>query len=245
MTDDIKRSSVPPLTRQRVQNSRVGTGCPNPVSEQHTGPGDGQITSLLSVSLVGVRRAVFTRVKRHVLLALVLSFGMGPLQCATLERLSLDDMISKSTAIVRGKVTNAYAAFSGPIVYTHYTIQVTERFKGAGGNSVEVVVPGGVANGLRQSFAGTPALNVGDDFVFFLWTGKSGLTQVIGLTQGLFSVAADGTTDPYATRQATHELMLDTGTGRPVKDQTLRMHLSELRSRISSTLATANQVVAK
>lgn len=183
--------------------------------------------------------------KRFVLLALVSILWMGPLQCATLERLSLDDMIAKSMSIVRGKVTTSYAAFSGPVVYTHYTIQVSERFKGAAGNSVEVMVPGGVVNGQRQSFAGAPSFNQGDEFVFFLWTSKAGLTQVIGLTQGLFSVSADGTADPVATRSATRELMLESGTGRPVKDQTLSMHLSELRSRISSTLATANQVVAK
>jgi len=192
-----------------------------------------------------MRTAVFNPVKRFVLLALVSTFWMGPLQCATLERLSLDDMIAKSMSIVRGKVTTSYAAFSGPVVYTHYTIQVSERFKGAAGNSVEVVVPGGVVNGRRQSFAGAPWFNQGDEFVFFLWTSKAGLTQVIGLTQGLFSVAADGTADPVATRSATRELMLESGTGRPVKDQTLSMHLSELRSRISSTLATANQSVAK
>ena len=223
----------------------VGTGCPNPVSEQHTGPPKWQITHLLSVGLVGVRSAVFTAVKRHVLLALGLTFGLGPLHGATLERLSLDDMISKSTSIVRGKVIRAYAAFSGPVVYTHYVIQVSERLKGSGGDSVEVLFPGGVVNGQRQSFAGTPSFNQGDEFVFFLWSSKAGLTQVIGLTQGLFSVAADGTADPMATRSATRELMLDSHSGRPVKDQTLRMHLSELRSRISSTLATANQVVSK
>jgi len=175
----------------------------------------------------------------------VLTFGIGPLQCATLERLSLDDMISKSTSIVRGKVTTSYAALSGPVVYTHYTIQVAEHLKGAGGDSVEIVVPGGVVNGQRQSFAGAPSLNAGAEFVFFLWTGKSGLTQVIGLTQGLFSVAADGAADPVTTRSATRELMLASGTNRPVKDHTLTMHMSELRSRISSTLASANQVVAK
>jgi len=184
-------------------------------------------------------------VKRHFLLALVLTFATGPLQCATLERLSLDDMIAKSTSIVRGKVTTSYAAYAGPVVYTHYVVQVSERFKGPAADSVEVLVPGGAVNGQRQSFAGAPSFNQGDEFVFFLWTSRAGLTQVIGLTQGLFSVAADGTSDPVATRSATRELMLDSGSGRPVKDQMLTMHLSELRSRIASTLATANQVVAK
>jgi hypothetical protein len=169
---------------------------------------------------------------------------MAPLQCATLQRLSLDDMIAKSTSIVRGKVTTSWAAFSGPIVYTHYTIQVSERFKGSGGNTVEVVVPGGVANGVRQSFAGTPSFQPGDELVFFLWMGKSGRNQVIGLTQGLFSLAGDGAPDPLATRAASRELMLDSS-GRPVKDQTLRMRLSELRSRISSSPASAGQAVAK
>ena len=177
------------------------------------------------------------------MLGLVSICCMGPLRCATLERLSLDDMITKSTAIVRGKVTTSYAAFTGLVVYTHYTIQVSERFKGVGGNSVEVLVPGGVVNGRRQSFAGVPSFHAGDEFVFFLWTSKAGLTQVIGLTQGLFSVAADGTADPALTRAATGELMLESRTGRPVKDQTLNMHLGELRAHISSTLATANQVV--
>ena len=49
--------------------------------------------------------ALYRVVKRHFMLALVLTFCMWPLQGATLERLSLDDMIAKSTAIVRGKVT--------------------------------------------------------------------------------------------------------------------------------------------
>jgi hypothetical protein len=173
-------------------------------------------------------------VKRHFPLAFALIFGMMPLQCATLERLSLDDMIAKSTAIVRGRVSSATAAFSGPVIYTHYTIQVSEQFKGAKQGSVDVVFPGGVANGLRQSFSGTPALNPGDEYVFFLYTGKSGLTSVTGLTQGLFSLPGDGSADPTATRGATRELMLDPANGRPVKDQTLMLKLSDLRQRIAT-----------
>ena len=53
------------------------------------------------------------------------------------------------------------------------------------------------------------------------------------LTQGLFALPAKGGSDPTATRAATRELMLDRQTGQPVKDETLTMHLSELRSRIS------------
>jgi hypothetical protein len=204
-----------------------------------------QVSFLLSRSLVGVRNAVLRGVTRHFMVATVLTFAMGPLQCATLERLTLDDMIAKATSIVRGKVSTSYAAFSGPVIFTHYTIQVSERYKGVGGNSVEVLVPGGVVNGQHQSFAGTPSLTRGDEFVFFLWTGRAGQTQVIGLTQGLFSVAADGSVDPVTTRSATRELMLDSSSGRPVRDQTLKMRMSELRSRISSVTAPVNGGLAK
>jgi hypothetical protein len=173
-------------------------------------------------------------VKRRFRFAFVVLLCAVPLQCATLERLSLDDMIAKSTSIVRGKITGSYTAFSGPVIYTHYTIQVTEKLKGSAGATVDIAVPGGTARGLRQSFSGTPAFQPGDEFVFLLWISKAGLNQVIGLTQGLFSVANDGTSDPMATRSASHELMLDAA-GRPVKDQTLTMHLSELRNRITGS----------
>ena len=182
-----------------------------------------------------MRDAFYLAVKRHFQLALVLTFCMMPLQGATLERLSLDDMIARSTAIVRGKVVSSYAALSGPAIYTHYSIQVSERLKGAGSSTVEVLVPGGVANGLRMSVSGAPSLNVGDEFVFFLYTGKSGLTSIIGLTQGLFSLS-QGAKDPTATRTATNELMLDPVTARPVKDETLVMPLSQLRTRIAGGL---------
>lgn len=177
--------------------------------------------------------AISTSVKRHFVLALVLTFGMSPLQSATLERLSLDDMIAKATLIVRGKVTGAEAAAAGPVIYTHYTVQVSERFKGQAGGSVNVTVPGGTANGLRQSFSGAPTLQRGDDFVFFLYTGRDGRTTILGLTQGLFALGAEAG-DPVSTRSASRELMLDRRTGRPVKDETMVMRLSELRSRIAS-----------
>jgi hypothetical protein len=89
---------------------------------------------------------------------------------------------------------------------------------------------------VRQVFPGAPSFSTGDEDVFFLWTSKAGLTQIIGLTQGLFSIPADGSSDPVATRIASRELMLDSRTGQPVKDETLSMHLSELKSQIAGRL---------
>jgi hypothetical protein len=175
--------------------------------------------------------ALVQAVKRPFMLALVLTFCVPPLQCATLERLSLGDMIGKSTAIERAKVTSSYAAAEGPVIYTHYKLQISESLKGVAVS--EIVVPGGTANNIRQFFAGAPQFQTGDEFVFFLWTSKAGLTQVIGLTQGLFAGAPGGDADPSLPRAASQELMLDTSTGHAVKDQTLVMLLSDLRSQIA------------
>jgi hypothetical protein len=181
-----------------------------------------------------MRDALSSCVKRHFMLLPL--FCMWPLQSATLERLSLDEMVAKSTLIVRGKVSDASTSASGPVIYTHYTIQVSERLKGQTGATVDIAVPGGTVNGLRQTFAGAPTLNAGDDFVFFLYTGRDGRTSILGLTQGLFALRADGSGDPMSTRSATSELMLDRKSGRPVKDEAVSMRLSELRGRIAAGL---------
>jgi hypothetical protein len=165
----------------------------------------------------------------------VLAFTAATCRSATLERLSLDDMIAKSTAIVRGTVTGSHTAGQGPLIYTHYTVQVSERFEGMPQGIVDVAVPGGISGNLRQTFPGTPQFRTGDDYVFFLWTGRSGLTQVIGLTQGLFLISPGA--DPTATRSASKELMLEPRTGHPVKDEALVMSLADLRWRIASTLS--------
>jgi hypothetical protein len=178
-------------------------------------------------------------VKRHFAIAFVLGCLTLPLQCATLEQLSMPDMIAKSTAIVRAKVVGSYAAMFGPVIYTHYQLQVSERYKGAAQSTVDLAIPGGVANGVRQVWDGAPLLESGAEYVFFLWTGKSGLTQVMGLTQGLFSVAQDGSKDPAVTRAASHDTMLDRNTGRAVQDQTLNMALSGLKLQIAGMLAKA------
>ena len=178
---------------------------------------------------------------RTFIIALVLAVGLissaGSASAATLERLSFEDMAVRSTQIIRGTVMDSWAALTGGVIYTHYRIQVAETFKGPAGSAVEIMVPGGTVNGLRQSFSGSPTLNKGDEFVFFLWTGRGGITWITGLTQGLFSLPAGSATDRTARRAASPELMLDRATGRPVKDVAVTMHLSELRSRIAAALA--------
>ena len=157
-------------------------------------------------------------------------------QGTTLQKLSLDDMILKSTAIVHGTVQPTFTAFRGSIIYSHYILKSTEVWKGSIYGPIDVAVPGGTANGVHETYAGAPALAAGSDYVLFLWTSKSGLTQVIGLSQGLFTVTTNTAGAQTVSRTATPELMLD-GSGQPVADTDFDMPLDQLRARVQSTLA--------
>src|SRR5262249_23560722 len=146
------------------------------------------LTIVISVGSPGTSTAHYGSVKRLLALGILLACWAAPVFCATLERLSFEDLATRSTMIVRGKVGESWAAMTNGIIYTHYKIQVTESLKGGSKGSVEVMVPGGTVNGLRQAVSGSPVLNSGDEFVFFLWTSKAGITWITGLTQGLFAL---------------------------------------------------------
>jgi hypothetical protein len=175
--------------------------------------------------------------KRLVWITACLLLTAASVPAATLERLSLDEMIEKATAIVRGRIDSSQASFHGPIIYTHFSVQVLERWKGEDVARVDVVVPGGTAKGLHQTFAGTPQLLPGSEYVLFLWKGSSGLTHVIGLSQGVFTLKSDGKGGMLATRSASTEAMLDRQTGQVVSDETLQLRVGDLRSRVSAATA--------
>jgi hypothetical protein len=162
-----------------------------------------------------------------------LLFGIT-LQSATLERLSIDDMARKSTAIVRARISGSYTAQHGSFIYTHYKAQVTETWKGAA-TVVDFAVPGGVLGPYRQVVSGAPRLAEGSEYVLFLWAGSSGLTQLVGLSQGVLSLVPDKNGELVATRAASRELMLDSR-GRLVTDQAISIRLNDLRGQVRTML---------
>jgi hypothetical protein len=156
-------------------------------------------------------------------------------QAVTLQILTMDEMTQKSTSIVYAKVLDSYGALHGSMIYTHYRIQVMENWKGTQAVT-EIMLPGGVANGYRQIFAGVPALAPGSTYVMFLWAGPVGAPQLIGLTQGLLSVGTNARGTLIASRPMTTEQLLDAN-GKAVQDQPVRLQLSDLKRTVSLTLA--------
>lgn len=157
---------------------------------------------------------------------------------STLQRLTLNDMIQKSTMVVRGSILpGASATLRGALIYTHYQLSVTTAYKGTPGPTVDVAVPGGTLNGMQQPVAGAPALTPGQDYVLFLWTSKSGLTQVIGLSQGLMAVSTNAQGQLMVTRGAATSPMVN-ASGQPVTDSNFQMPLAQLAAKIRAVLIT-------
>jgi len=170
------------------------------------------------------------RLTRVLLWAAVAIFS----NAATLQQLSMDQMIRLATSVVRAKVIGASADFvanaGSPTIYTHYKLAVTEVWKGVAAS--EVALPGGDVNGVRQSFPGVPELQVGGEYVLYLWKSPStGIVHTLGLTQGIFEIAtkADGST--VANRKLSGEVMLD-ASGHRVADRAISMRIADLKSRV-------------
>jgi hypothetical protein len=121
-----------------------------------------------------------------------------------------------------------------------YRVQVNQTYKGTVGREIPVAVPGGRFGTVVQNFSGAPTLNEGQDYLLFLWTSPSGLTQVIGLSQGLYRLKRSTAGEAIVSRPAAAEGMLD-ASGKFVEDTPVTMGYREMIDKIRRTLAVARQ----
>jgi hypothetical protein len=160
--------------------------------------------------------------------------GCSPLCAATLERLSLEQMVAQSSAIVRAKAVGSHSVRDGALIFTVVELEVLDQWKGKPAARREVSLPGGQVGGFSQHFGGVPVLESGQEFVAFLWTGPSGRTQLLGLSQGFFDITRDSRGQILVHRKATADLMLNPGSSMPVPYPAIEMPLDALVEKIRS-----------
>lgn len=165
---------------------------------------------------------------------LLASWTLGVSPAATLEQLSDSRLINESTEIVRGTVVYCNFSYRAPIIWTVCEVNVTETLKGTPAAKVQVAIPGGTSGGYKQSFEGAPSLARNGEYLFFLWQGKSGLKQIMGLSQGLLDVVREPNGNLTVVRGKTTAQMVNSQ-GEPVEDKGLSMPLDTLRRRIGGT----------
>jgi len=168
--------------------------------------------------------------------SILLFAGLATLNAATLERMSVDEMAQQSTAVVRGRVGDAQTTRIGALVYTLYGFEIEEQWKGSPSPGLEVAVLGGTYQGLTYTFAGTPELKYGDEYILFLWTGPSGRTQIVGLSQGVFRVVRHP--GGAAVAQAEAEESKFVGEGGTQRPQALQMPLDRFAASVHAALET-------
>ena len=154
-----------------------------------------------------------------------------PAAATTLERLSVDQMIQKSTSVVRVKVQYSRTDMIGRSIYTLYRVQVSDRWKGSGQSSMEIAVPGGEWNGYRQTVPGAPRMNVGQEYVVFVWTAANGVNHTIGMSQGILEVRVGPNGETLLVRGRTDAEIVDSQ-GKPVDDSAVQITLADLLTRL-------------
>ena len=167
--------------------------------------------------------------------AFLLTVLVVPLaRAATLELMTLEEMVWQSTAIVRARAGDSRTVRSGALLYTLTQLEVLEQWKGTLALQLEVSAPGGRLGQLSQQFGGVPRLQPGSSYVVMLWQGPSGRVHIIGLSQGLFKVRAEENGQLVISRNPSSGLMLSPVSGQPVQAAPLAMPLEHFRDRIRS-----------
>ena len=174
------------------------------------------------------------------LCALMASLTAGNGLATTLELLGFDGLIDKATQVVRGRIGSCEGTYRGSMIYTQCTVQILETMKGTPAAQTRISGPGGKVGRVRQSIAGAPQFRVGSEYVLFLWTGSSGITQIMGLSQGKFEVQGSGATQT-AIRTATADVTMLDGMGQPVEDAGVQMTVAHLRELMAARLARSVQ----
>jgi hypothetical protein len=154
------------------------------------------------------------------ILGLAAMLSLAP--ATTLERLSMEEMIAKSTRIVRGEAVASEGVRRGGIIYTDYTFRVSESLKGGAAGTLRLSVPGGSLGAARQSFAGTPSLRQGQEYVVY---------HIIGLSQGLFTAESNSAGQVVLRRGPAAVQVVDQN-GKEVASEVVELTWSELARRV-------------
>lgn len=112
-----------------------------------------------------------------------------PLGATTVQRLNLDDLVSKAETIVVGRVVDSHASWTkdGKLILTQTTVAVQEQLKGNPAKTITVTTVGGQVGKTILHVSGMAAFQQDETAVIFL--ERSGAySTVLGLSQGKFSV---------------------------------------------------------
>ncbi len=195
----------------------------------------------------GQNRTVIGRLCVRSLLAgfcLALAIGSGSAMASTAVELSLDSLVHDSKLILQGKVITTESMWqggsardaTGPVgpggrIVTKVQVEVEEVWKQSEGmdepdiqdrHVVELIIPGGLVDGIGQWVPGAPKLVKGERHILFLGSGPvvSGhrFVSPLGLSQGVFRIVTGAEADAGTRAGVAGAPGMDTHTEWVVRD---------------------------
>lgn len=106
---------------------------------------------------------------------------------------TFDELVRESHAVVYGRVASVEGRWSADrrTIESIVTLEALEHFKGTVTETTTFRVPGGEAGGRRVVIPGVPSFRAGDAVVVFLAGRAPALPAPVGLSLGVYRVAAD------------------------------------------------------
>jgi hypothetical protein len=171
----------------------------------------------------------------RLLLLLLLAGAGSSLHATTALKLDLATLSDKSSLIVVGKLDSKEAKWDAgkTAIWTHHTLTVSETLKGTHEKSREVCIRGGVVGDTGQHVAGAGSLEVGSEYVLFLWKDDDGRYQLQGMVQGAFAITeVEGV--KRAKNSTAGQTIIDASTLKPVKEsKPLDYTLADLKKEVA------------
>jgi hypothetical protein len=107
----------------------------------------------------------------------------------------LGDLSREAYAIVRGRIAAVDARWTSAerlAIETIVTLDAERWLKGALGRTIQFRIPGGRLGRYRNIVMGAPEFAPGQQVILFLGARPPSLPYVLGLSQGVFRLAASG-----------------------------------------------------
>jgi len=161
----------------------------------------------------------------------LLSLGLGlaiagPVDSSTASSLDIIDLSERADLVVHARVAEREVWRDG-IAWTRLGFDVLDSWKGEAGSRLELVVPGGWTGEFGTLVFGMPSFERGEEVALFL-AGEDGAWRPLGLSQGKFTVAADGS----LSRDLRGLQLARVGGHRAPREVTAPSSLSALRRRV-------------
>ena len=160
------------------------------------------------------------------------AFAAVSVAAATVPRLSLEELVSRSEIIAEAQVVSSWPAWDSQhkYIWTHYQMRVTDAIRGSAQNII-VSEPGGTVDGVSQGFSGMNSWTPGVNAVLFLHHVPNGYLRVTGGEQGSAPITADG-----RVRLSAAGVVPTTSTGTDLRHLS-GMRLEDFKTRVRAAAA--------